>query len=998
VTVLPIILLIGKDLLTSSRIVSLIALALLLGLSACGQSEGLPELSPDLYEFPAELVAAGQITAATTTPVPRLSEAPTALKAPHPRAALEALAAGGRPLPLPSSELLPGVEPIEPSVVTAGGQRRLLRDVSVSVSYDLEAGLVVEPAGWWVINYPLERIIGTDGRTADEVATTLLGRPTAELTNYYFYTEPTQGPATEPAPAVEPAPIGVTRGPDLVVNNQHVGASDENDGSFAHPLVTISEATERATAGTLIHVYTGVYRESVVVDADGTEEAPVVIQGIRGASGAMPVITGNDQFPSDAWAEVEGLRGVYQAPAFTDFDSSLSVSGDELVARSAPWDLAPGEYAVANGSDAFANPRFDGDVRAKEGSLGTFGSSQYIWEAKPTDGGGFVDLGSEFGDDFGGGVYWGSAWVYVERPRSFDTYDWYNTYKFDLQASGPFRAGGISGATLAEQPYGYRVWLDGELLNGRVFADSTNDEAELAHPEIGLGEFGETWHGIVMDDGWHHLVFQWDTTSDPDADREVPVFRFGIPEIVEKAVTTAAEPYNKRRKPEGTAQNYVSEYMVLGPVPATNEPTVYVRLPDDADPNMVDLDIAARSGPVVSILGDFVEMHGFNIGGGAQTQNEALLTVGLRSDDPAESVFVHGVVVEGNYLTGSDFIGIDVPVAGDQGVAPITVHNNWVVDAGAVGIAADGSSERLTVDTINDWAPGRTPVVVEFNTIVNAGWAGYSRAGDVSAIVFERMSGSTIRYNTISGGGPGITLRGENYGVRVDGNEITDPWAWGIGVDGNPGPNLVANNVVTGLRLGPDWMKAHLLTWDSDQTWLINNTTDGKWDSNTGWYGDVGSWGAAGPENFDRIDLNTWELTVFRRTYINNLFLGSYLGGVADYLGNWGEMDTFDSNYREVPNPDPFDFMDDGAERANVRYAIADRDDGDYRLSASSDLNTSGAVNMTSKMASLDFYGLPRYLEESTSVGAFRAEPEVGAGVSVIEVLTTDGTLIRIEG
>ncbi|MCP4966916.1 MAG: hypothetical protein GY926_17010 [bacterium] len=982
-----------------SRTVSLVALAFMLVLSACAQGEdSLPEMSPDMYEFPAELVAAGQITATTTTTVPRLSAEPSAVEAPHPLAAVQALAGVGRPLPLPSSDLLPSVRSIEPSVVTPGGQRRLLRDVSVSVSYDLEAGLIVEPAGWWVINYPLERIVGTEGRTADEIATTLLGRSSEELTNYYFYTEPTGELAEEPSAAVGPAPIGVTRGPDLVVDNQHAVASDENDGSSTHPLMTIGEAVDRAAAGTVIHVYPGVYRESVVIDSDGTEEAPIVIQGIRGASGAMPVITGNDSFPANAWTPVEGLSGVYQAKAFTDFDNSLSLSGNELVARSAPWDLAPGEYVVANGSEASSSPRFNGDVSAREGSLNTFGSSQYIWEAKQADSGGFVDLGSDFDDEFAGGIFWGSAWVYIEQPRTVSAYDWYNTYKFDLQVSGPFRAGGISGAPLAEQPYDYRAWLDGELLNGRVFLEAGNDEADQAHPEIGLGEFGEAWHSVVMDEGWHHLVFQWDTTSAPGSERETPLFRFGIPEIAGDALTTATEPFNKRRGPDGTAQNYVSEYMVLGPVPATYQPTVYVRMPDDADPATAELDIAARSGPVVSILGDFVELHGFDIKGGAQAQDEALLTIGSRSADQTDGVFVHGVVVEGNYLSGSDFTGIDVPVSGDQGVAPITVRNNWVVDAGAVGIAADGSSERLTADTVNDWAPGRTQLVVEFNTIINAGWAGYSRVEDVSGIAFERMSGSTIRYNTIRGGGPGITLRGENYGIRVDGNLITDPWAWGIGVDGNPGPNLVANNVVTGLRLGPDWMKAHLLTWDSDQTWLINNTTDGKWDSNTGWYGDVGSWGAAGPENFDRIDLNTWELTVFRRTYINNLFLGSFLGGVEDYLGNWGERDTFDSNYREVPNPDPFDFLDDGAERANVAYAIPERQDGDYRLSASSDLNTLGAVNMTGKMASLDFYGLPRYVDESTSVGAFRFDPKVGAGMSVIEVLTTDGTLTRIEG
>lgn len=971
----------------------------MLALSACADGDAAPRASEDVYQFPAELVAAGQIGVTTDTVPPRMSEEPTAVAAPPPRVAVEALAAGGRPLPLPSSDLLPGVDRIEPSVVTTGGARHLLRDVSVTVSYNPESGLVVEPAGWWVINYPLDRIVGAEGRTIDEVATTLLGRTAAELTNYYFYTEPENGKtAPEPAPADGPAPITVTAGPDLVVNNQHAAASDENDGSFAHPLLTVSAAIERATPGSVIHVYPGVYRESVVVDVDGTVEEPILIEGIRGASGAMPVVTGNDPFPVGAWSEVDGLSGVYQATAFTNLGGSLSVAGEELIERSAPWDLEAGEYVVTTGSDAYVDPRFDGDVGAKEGTVYTFGSSQYIWESKQTDGGGFVDLGSEFGDDFAGGVYWGSAWVYVARPPAAEDYEWYRGYDFDIQVSGPFRAGGISGLELSEQPYEYRVWLDGELLEGKIFADSGNAEADLAHPEMGRGEFGETWHGVVMREGWHHLAFQWDTTSAAGVERAAPVFRFGIPEVVDQAVATAAEPSNKRWSPRGTSQSYISEYMVLGPVPADYDPTVYVRLPGNDDPNEAALDLAARSGSVVSILGDFVEFHGFEVRGGAQMQGESLVTAGVRSEDPAASIFVQGAVIEGNHVTGSDYGGIDAPVSGDQAVAPIVVRNNWVVDSGAVGIAAHGTSDRLTTDTIDDWAPGRTSVVVEFNTIINSGWAGYDRTDEVSGILFERMTGSTIRYNTIVGGGPGITLRAENYGVRVDGNSITDPWGWGIGVEANPGPNLIANNVVTGLRLGPEWMKAHLLTWDSDQTWIINNTTDGEWNSDTGWYGDVGTWGAAGPENFDRLEYNTWELSVFRRTYINNLFLGNFLGGVEDYLGNWGDQDTFNSNYREVPSPDPFDYLDDGAEKANMRYALTDRAGGDYRLGSSSDLNTSGAVSRTSEMAVLDFYGLPRYLDEGTSVGAFRSEPQIGAGLSVIEVLMTDGTLLRIEG
>jgi hypothetical protein len=911
------------------------------------------------------------------------------------RQALSAL----EPLPLPSSALLPGPAILEPFVVTDAGERRLLREVMVTVSYDQETGLKVEPAGWWVVNYPLNRIRGLELYRTDEVAELLLGRPSGELTNYYFYTAPT-GEAT-PVPQAKdgPVPIRVTPGPDLVVDIADPNASDDNDGSAAHPLRTISAAVERAEPGTVIHVYPGVYRESVVVDTDGSPEAPITIEGIRGASGAMPVITGNDPMPTGVWEEVEGLNGVYAAPAAMDHSGSLVINGDVLVERGAPWDLDEGAYAVSGGGEAFVNPRFDGDVNPSEGAVYDFGSSQYIWQRKQADSGGFVDLGSEFGEDFAGGVYWGSAWVYIRRPSEVSDYDWYtNQAGFDLQTSGPFRAGGITGQPVSEQPYEYRVWLDGELLDSHIFATASNGEIDLPHPEVGLGVYGETWHSVVMDEGWHHMVFQWDTTTTSGGANEVPVFRFGIPEIAGNAASSAAKPSSRSSPDTSTGVNYVSEYMVIGPVPSSFDPTVFVRPQDGVDPNSADVEMAARSGPVVSILGDFVELHGFEVRGGSQYEREALISVGHRAENPADDVYAHGVVVEGNFVSGSQHTGIGVSVSGDMGVAPIDISNNWVVDSGAVGIYVSGMSERLTAQTLNDWAPGRTAVQVTLNTVINSGWAGYDLVRDVSGIEFQRMTRSSISYNKIVGGGPGITLRGDNYGVRVDGNTITDPYAWGVAIEANPGPNVIANNLITGLRTGPDWYKAGILTWDSDQTWIINNTVDGEWSIETGWYADVGTWGAGGPENFERMDYPSWEYHTFRRSYINNLMLGNFLGGIEDYLGNWGESDTFTANYREVPPADPFSYLDDGAEPADLRYDFVDREGGDYRLEVSSELNDMGAVNLTSRVATLDLLGLPRLLGEDTSVGAYRATPNIPAGTTVIEVLYTNGTAVRLTG
>jgi hypothetical protein len=993
-----------KDLLTSFRSTGALGLAVLLALSACAQGDPASIASgTDTYEFPQALLDAGEAAtradSVTATTVPGLSAEREPVAPPPPRAAIEALEANGRPLPLPSSALLPATGPLAPSVITADGDRRLLKDVSVSVAYDPAAGFTVDPAGWWVVNYPLERIVGTEGRTSEEISIALLGRPPTDVTNYYFYTAPASGEKIQQLPAADgPAPIAVTGGPDLVVNNQHPEASDDNKGTWAHPLRTISAAAARAVPGDTIHVYPGVYREYVEIAADGTSDAPIRIEGIRGASGAMPVITGNEPFPQDAWAEVEGYPDVYRADAFTGLPGTVSVDGDALDEVSAPWDLEPGQFVVTSGGDAYVDPRFDGDVSPRAGTLVSFGQSQYQWEIKATDGGGFVDLGSEFGEDFEGGVYWGSAWVWVERPRAIADYQWYGTEDFDLQVSGPFRAGRVNGSELSEQPFSYRVWLDGDLLGGGAAGGEGIEAVDAAHVEPGRGDFGESWHGVVMREGWHHLVFQWDTTSAAHGTEATPMFRFGLPEAIGSAVTTATRPSSLRRAGSGPTQPYVSEYIVLGPVPSEYEPTVYLRMAKNTDPNQLDIDMAARSGPVVSILGDFVELRGFEIRHGAQTEGQSLVAVGRRGDETSADHFVQGVVVDGNTIVGSEYTGIDVAVSGDQAVAPIEIINNWVLNPGAVGIAAGGSSDRLTAATLNDWAPGRSRVKVAHNTIVGAGAAGYDLKSSASGILFEKMAGSTIAYNTISGGGPGITLRGENYGIRVDGNRISDPWGWGIGVDANPGPNLIANNLVTGLRNGPEWIKAHLLTWDSDQTWIINNTTDGEWGIETGWYGDIGSWGAGGPENFNRIDLDTWEMSIFRRTYINNLLLGSYLGGIEDYQGNWGETDTFDTNLREVPSPDPFDYLEDGAEKADVRRDFVDRNDGDYRLRMSSELNDVGAVNMTSRLASHDFFGLLRHFDETTSVGAFRPSRDVAPGASVIEVELADGNVVRIDG
>ncbi len=78
---------------------------------------------------------------------------------------------------------------------------------------------------------------------------------------------------------------------ELVVNQGHAAASDENPGTPARPLKTISAAAAKVKAGDHVLIHGGEYREIVIITASGTETAPIVFEA---APGEKPVIKGSD--------------------------------------------------------------------------------------------------------------------------------------------------------------------------------------------------------------------------------------------------------------------------------------------------------------------------------------------------------------------------------------------------------------------------------------------------------------------------------------------------------------------------------------------------------------------------------------------------------------------------------------------------------------------------------------------------------------------------------
>jgi hypothetical protein len=75
-----------------------------------------------------------------------------------------------------------------------------------------------------------------------------------------------------------------------------------------------------------------------------------------------------------------------------------------------------------------------------------------------------------------------------------------------------------------------------------------------------------------------------------------------------------------------------------------------------------------------------------------------------------------------------------------------------MVNHGNVGIGGGSTSDHLTPQNQNDRAPGRSPILIEHNTVINSNWAGYKPTWESGGVKLFRLTGAVIRYNTIIGG------------------------------------------------------------------------------------------------------------------------------------------------------------------------------------------------------------------------------------------------------
>src|SRR5262249_37047564 len=87
------------------------------------------------------------------------------------------------------------------------------------------------------------------------------------------------------------AALNIVSAAEFVVDQKNPRASDQNRGTKEQPLKTISAAANRVAAGDHVIIHGGDDRETVIIKASGTPDAPIIFEG---ASGETAVIKGSD--------------------------------------------------------------------------------------------------------------------------------------------------------------------------------------------------------------------------------------------------------------------------------------------------------------------------------------------------------------------------------------------------------------------------------------------------------------------------------------------------------------------------------------------------------------------------------------------------------------------------------------------------------------------------------------------------------------------------------
>jgi hypothetical protein len=193
------------------------------------------------------------------------------------------------------TENLPTAPSLQPSVITAKGYRYLLDHYAISdtvtATYNQTTNQIdVTPKGWYLINFPFERISGFTNKTPDQISKAVTGKSRSQLKNWYFHS-PLQGAIpNEPDYKYTTGTKNINPNPNIVVNNMNPASSDSNPGTLALPKRTIQAGYNSLTPGQTLQVVAGKYIENLNFGTNGTQASPIVIEGKLDSNNNLPNI------------------------------------------------------------------------------------------------------------------------------------------------------------------------------------------------------------------------------------------------------------------------------------------------------------------------------------------------------------------------------------------------------------------------------------------------------------------------------------------------------------------------------------------------------------------------------------------------------------------------------------------------------------------------------------------------------------------------------------
>ncbi len=485
--------------------------------------------------------------------------------------AISVMALGAAPLPQPDLKI-PENPPLPPAVITCSGKRLLLSRVAPQIKVEYRNGvLLCQPAGWRLINYPLDRIAGfADAQTA---AQTLFGVPAAKVKNYFFYTS---GTSPEPPETDYPAALELTSSPTLKVPGQ---------------CKAIGEALKKAKTGDVITVAPGVYRESIAIPEG------VTLEGIPDKDGRLPVISGDEPFKPDAFKAVG--NGIWRADMPGTQNGRISCGGEVLREVGSLDELTDGRFFLNRSGRRFA---------------GRGVSEQQQWRKITANKDGMLELGER-----GNAVYYGMLWIYAPPKKRAGATVWDPRHPEPitgrLDTGGKFRIARQTGSSDGSQVNRYRMRVNGAYVP--VFFEPGKPVASLNYGK------SERIEGFVLKEGWNELFLEFDTCTLPN-ERQ---FKFGIPRGIDGYYATAERPADLNAAPRDACNmKFAPEMLIAGPFETEIDRGVYVKLKGDADPNTQLMEIGVR-GSLVTLDKPFSKLRGFELRGGSLYQQRAQVSV-----------------------------------------------------------------------------------------------------------------------------------------------------------------------------------------------------------------------------------------------------------------------------------------------------------------------------------------------------------------------------------